>query len=53
MNQKTYWNKQGSRTDFILSNAENRPRIDETLALMKSYRSFTPQQFKAVQQEVE
>lgn len=53
LDNNSYWNKQGARTDFVLSAAENRPAIDRTLELMHSYRQFTGKEMQQIQEEIE
>jgi hypothetical protein len=37
-----YSNKQGAKTNFVLTQSEMKPKVQETLDLMLSYRAFTP-----------
>ena len=48
-----YWNNKGARTDFVMSHAEKRPIVDQTLSLLVSYRNFNPDHLQKINGEVE
>jgi len=47
-----YGNKQGSKTNFILSHSEMKPQVISTLKFMQSYRVLTPKQAQAIDEEI-
>lgn len=48
----SYGNKQGSKTNFLISNIDKRPKLIETLELLQAIRSFSDRQMKAIDEEI-
>jgi len=53
LDNNSYWNNKGARTDFVMSNADNRQNVEETLEVLVSYRNFKPDVLSQINEEIE
>ncbi len=48
----SYGSKQGSKTNFLLSNLDMRPKLIETLEFLSAIRPFTAKQMQMIDEEL-